>query len=141
MPLRGAVYLNIIASLKNDRAEIDRAITVISRLAQKKTHPKHTQKVRKPADTAMKKKNKDPITNQILTDLTVVEAAEKYLHIISTPQTTRQIEAALRKGGLKSEAKNFQSNLFQMMKRKHLIFNKTGPGLWGLVEWKGGHIK
>lgn len=71
-------------------------------------------------------------------NLAVSPAAKKFLRMIARrPQSTQAICEALKRGGLKSSAKNFYSNVHTALSRDP-DFVKVSRGKWGLAEWYPG---
>ena len=50
--------------------------------------------------------------------MTVIEAAKKYLAIIKRPASTKEICAALEKGGLQHNAKDFYSSVYAILRQR-----------------------
>lgn len=67
--------------------------------------------------------------------LSMAEAAKKYLRMVKVKKKTKEICDALLKGGVETIAKDFYSNMFNVMQRNK-DFIKLGV-YWGLSEWHG----
>jgi hypothetical protein len=68
----------------------------------------------------------------------IPEAAKLFLAIVKSKQTSRDIAAALLKGGIESRSKSFGTQVHSILDRA----SKSGSGIvkldrshWGLVEW------
>jgi len=66
--------------------------------------------------------------------MTVPDAAEKYLKLVKATKEIPEIAEALLKGGLKSSSKNFTDMTRTVMSRDER-FVKVPSGDWGLTEW------
>jgi len=64
-------------------------------------------------------------------------AVEKYLRIVKKPQTTPQIAAGLKSGGIVSEADNFTNAVYTALKRRDPEIVRVGKK-WMLKEWRPG---
>jgi hypothetical protein len=65
------------------------------------------------------------------------EAARAFLVMTKTAQSTTQIATCLIRGGITSRAQRLETNLYTVLKNKSDIFQKVGPGLWGLTKELG----
>lgn len=68
--------------------------------------------------------------------MTVPDAAEKYLTLAKTTKPNAQVAEALLRGGLKSAAKNFRSMLNTVLSRESRFVKVNGE--WGLTAWYPG---
>jgi hypothetical protein len=66
--------------------------------------------------------------------MTVPDAAEKYLKIVKTTKEIPDIADALLRGGLKTSSKNFNDMTRSVVSRDER-FVKVPSGGWGLAEW------
>jgi len=77
-----------------------------------------------------------PLRSDSFFGLSVPDAIRKYLAMVKRPQPPKDIAAALKLGGVLSQATNFYANVTTSLKRLRdvgIVVN-TGEG-WGLAEW------
>ncbi len=80
-----------------------------------------------------------PLRGDSFFGMNVPDAIRKYLAMTKRPQSPKQITAALRQGGVLSQAADFYANVSTSLKRlreQELVVN-TAEG-WGLAEWYAG---
>jgi len=65
--------------------------------------------------------------------MTILDAAEKYLAIVKVTKPTAEIAEGLLSGGLKTAAKNFSETLRSTMGRDERFVRVNGE--WGLAAW------
>jgi hypothetical protein len=71
--------------------------------------------------------------------MTIPDAAKKYLAIVKQTKPNPQIAESLLKGGLKSAAKNFPETLRTILSRDDRFVRVNSE--WGLAEWYSGMRK
>lgn len=71
--------------------------------------------------------------------MTVPDAAEKYLTLVKMTKPTSEVAASLLKGGLKSAAKNFTSMVNTVLSRESRFVRVNSE--WGLSAWYPGMRK
>ncbi len=76
------------------------------------------------------------IAHDAFFQMTVPDAAEKYLTLAKTTKPNPQVAEALLRGGLKSAAKNFPSMLNTVLSRESRFVKVNGE--WGLSVWYPG---
>jgi hypothetical protein len=74
------------------------------------------------------------VTNDAFFQMTVPDAAEKYLRIMKATKEIPEIAEALLRGGLKSSSKNF-SDMARTVLSRDERFVRVPSGGWGLSEW------
>lgn len=67
--------------------------------------------------------------------LTAWSACYRFLTLAGKPQGMQAIKRGLIRGGFESRARALEPSLHTAMNLKRDLFNRPGPGLWGLVEW------
>lgn len=115
-------YVRILEDLHRKRTAIDEAIEAISRMLE--AEGVAVDGPRAPTGT--------------FTGMTVIEAAKKYLRMVSRPAPTKEIVEALEKGGLQHQAKDFYASVYAILRQQA----QKGPGGgikrtaldWELVE-------
>lgn len=73
----------------------------------------------------------------------IPEAAKAFLDMVKAKQTTREIAAALRKGGIESTSDNFEGMVYNLLNRTRMNtaeFTRT-DGKWGLAEWLAPNVR
>jgi hypothetical protein len=65
--------------------------------------------------------------------MTVPDAADKYLRLMKTTKPSAELAAALLKGGLKSTSQNFQEMIRSILSRDDRFVRVNTE--WGLAEW------
>lgn len=70
-------------------------------------------------------------------NMRIWEAARAFLAMTKAPQSTKQIATCLIRGGISSQAKHLETNLYTVLKNKPKVFQKTGPSMWGLAQELG----
>jgi hypothetical protein len=65
--------------------------------------------------------------------MTVPDAADKYLRLMKTTKPSSELAAALLKGGLKSTSQNFQEMIRSILSRDDRFVRVNAE--WGLSEW------
>jgi hypothetical protein len=88
-----------------------------------------------PADISRTDTNGD-ISHDAFFQMTVPDAAEKYLAIVKKTKPTAEIAGALLKGGLKSTAKRFPAMVNTVLSREDRFAKVHGE--WGLSVWYPG---
>jgi hypothetical protein len=77
-----------------------------------------------------------PIRSDTFFRLSIPEAVQKYLRMAKRPQSPKDIAAALKRGGVLSQATHFYANVTTALKRlqdaEKVVNTKEG---WGLAEW------
>ena|SRR3989442_280936 len=75
------------------------------------------------------------VTADAFFNLSLVEAAKKYLRMVGQPaRSTDEIVEALSQGGLPNVSKtSLAAVLFRALKGRQIV--KVGKGHWGLTEW------
>ena len=134
-------YKAVLADLKAQRDKIDKAIIGIQTMmglevSETESHHFETNGAR---ETGSIKIRSDSFFN-----MSTVDAARIYLQMVKDPQTGRQIAIALKKGGMKSLAKNLTNNVNAILKRaEHSTgeFTRVNYKDWGLSEWYKGKRK
>lgn len=129
-----ADYKDVLADLKakkvaidRERAKLDAAITAFERLVSGEASGPST----KPA-------SRSGVTSRTFAGLTVHQAVTKYLRATKEPQTSAQIQNALRAGGKRSKSKSFNAIVYKTLSR---LSKNDGPyrrerdGRWSLREW------
>ncbi|HET6842156.1 MAG TPA: hypothetical protein VFK06_10810 [Candidatus Angelobacter sp.] len=86
-----------------------------------------------PAFTGMRPSSAGEIPDAIFFEMSVPDAAEKYLGMVKKEKTTNEIADALLRGGLKSAAKNFPSMVNTILSRDSRFVKINGQ--WGLNAW------
>jgi hypothetical protein len=71
--------------------------------------------------------------------MTVPDAAEKFLTLVKKTKPTGEVAESLLKGGLKSAAKNFPSMINTVLSRESRFVKVNGE--WGLSTWYPGMRK
>ncbi len=122
-------YEAVLADLEARRADLEAAIIGIRRILGQTDEP----------GVSMKASNEPgkPIELEIdaFIGMSVSDAAKKFLRMMGRkPQGTQTICDALVRGGFKSKAKNFYSNVHTALSRDP-DFVRVGRGKWGLAEW------
>lgn len=104
-------YARILEDLQNQRAAIDEAIDAISRLLSTTTGVE-VGGHRAPTGA--------------FANMTVIEAARKYLTMIQRPAPTKEIVQALEKGGLQHNAKDFYASVYAILRQQAQKGDKAG---------------
>jgi hypothetical protein len=89
-----------------------------------------------PTGTVSTRVNTGHVRSDEFFRMSIPEAVKRYLEIMKQPQSPTDIAAALKKGGVLSESKNFYTTVWTAIKRlkaKTEIVN-TANG-WGLADW------
>lgn len=116
-------YVKILEDLKHKRAAIDEAIEAISRLLEAQ-------------GVAVNGSREAP--TGAFTGMTVIDAAKKYLASVKRPAPTKEIVAALERGGLQHNAKDFYASVYAILRQQAQKGPKGGVRRnaidWELVE-------
>lgn len=116
-------------ALDAERANLDKAITAIEALI-----PTVNQSSRSVFGTTQV----PGVTPRAFAGLTMPQAIEKCLRLAQQPQTKRQIQDALRAGGMRASAKSFSAHVYNTLHRLSKDggpFRRESDGRWGLSEW------
>ncbi len=70
-------------------------------------------------------------------DLTLTEAAQRYLEMVNEPQSTAEIAEALERGGYPTESRNFRNTVRSVLDRHAKTVGEIVKvhRNWGLAEW------
>jgi hypothetical protein len=90
-----------------------------------------------PTSTAALRGGDTEISHDTFFNMTIGEAAKKYLSMVKTTKSTAEIAEALERGGLKHSSKNFPSNVRSIIGQRE-DFTRVPNGEWGLTEWYPG---
>ena len=133
-----------LAYLVPQLAELDAQREALE--ARRKTIVEHIARVRESAvyyRAALTTENGNgastriPVPKDAFKGLPFLEAAKKYLRMMGTPQTTREIAEALRAGGYESASKHFTNTartaLDRAAEKGELILREKR---WALPEWE-----
>jgi hypothetical protein len=116
-----------IADLRSWRDQIDAAIQTLEHLGAKGL----ALPLSAPPGVA---RPNGELPNDAFFQMTVPDAAEKYLKLAKATREISEIGDALLKGGLKSSSKNFNDMTRSVLSRDER-FVKVPSGGWGLAEW------
>ncbi len=130
-------YTTIIADLEAKKAALDAAI-VAFRMAQAMGALGPTGDYSAPPNLLSPSISGGEVPAGAFLGKSIPEASKLYLAIVKSKQTSRDIAAALLKGGIESRSKTFSAQVHSILDRA----SKTGSGIvkldrshWGLVEW------
>lgn len=77
------------------------------------------------------------ISHDTFFNMTIGEAAKKYLAIVKTTKSTAEIAEGLERGGLKHSSKSFPTTVRSIIGARE-DFTRVPNGDWGLTEWYPG---
>jgi len=118
----------VIADLEAWRDQIDLAIQTLRHFGAK------GPALPSSAPPGTSRANGNEIPNDAFFQMTLPDAAEKYLRLVKATKETPEIAEALTRGGLKSSAKNFTDIVRTILSREDR-FVRVPSGGWGLSEW------
>ena len=122
-------YATVLEDLEARKATLQAAIDSIKALMGQGALEAITANKSSSGET----RNPDDVGPGAFHGMSIAQAAKKYLGIVRTKQSTGDIAAAIRKGGIETVAKNFYSNLYSILQRDR-DFLKLGT-MWALSEW------
>ncbi len=124
---RNEYYMAILVDLEEQRADLDAAIDAIRKLIG--------MPLSQAADTPIRNvRDETEIQPDSFFGLSAADAASKYLGMVKSPQTGKEIELALRRGGFSSTASNLYSTVYTALKRETETFVRIDKK-WALAEW------
>lgn len=125
-------YNLVLADLEEQRKKIDGAISGIRAMLGMASA--------NGASGASDEETTETPSSGAFLGLSLADATVKYLNISRSPQSTRQICEALKKGGVHSAAKDFYNTMYAVLKRrqKHVGDVVKVGKKWGLAEWYPG---
>jgi hypothetical protein len=77
------------------------------------------------------------ISHDTFFNMTIGEAAKKYLSMVKTTKSTADIAEGLERGGLKHSSKDFATTVRSILGPRE-DFTRVPNGDWGLTEWYPG---
>jgi hypothetical protein len=89
-----------------------------------------------PSSTGARTLSRSDIPHDAFFQMTVPDAAEKYLKLVKKTKPNPELATDLLKGGLKSAAKNFPEMIRTVLAREPRFVKVNGE--WGLSEWYPG---
>lgn len=90
-----------------------------------------------PSGSVSLRGNETDISHDTFFNMTIADAAKKYLLIVKTSKPTAEIAAALERGGLKHSSKDFPTTVRSILGQRE-EFTRVPNGEWGLTEWYPG---
>lgn len=129
-------YKAVLDDLEAQKAALEDAITGIRKmLGQEQAKGGVGRKSLSP-DT----RNSDTLETDSFFNMSIPEAAKKYLSIVKKPQSTKKIADALKAGGLISTSQNFPNNVRTILTRVERVSGDVVKVKknWGLGEWYKG---
>lgn len=90
-----------------------------------------------PSPTAALRGGDAEISHDTFFNMTIGEAAKKYLAIVKTTKSTAEIAEWLERGGLKHSSKSFTTTVRSILGARE-DFTRVPNGDWGLAEWYPG---
>ncbi len=128
---------SLLVKLKKERAELDITIAKLeSVLGIESSDPNSHEEfvpggalpeVQPPVDNTQK------LRSDTFFRMSMPAAAEKYLNMVKRPAETNEIAGALKSGGLLTQAKSFELNVYTGLSRDKR-FTRVDKK-WGLTEW------
>lgn len=119
-------YEAVLADLESKKADLENTISGIRRiLGQGATISPHAQIT------------PSAIPSDAFFQMSILDAAEKYLGIMKKPQSVKAITDALLAGGMKSVSKDFGNNVRAILRRDEISdgnFIRINSD-WALAEW------
>src|SRR5436853_1374211 len=85
---------------------------------------------------SMRATNEKDIAADTFFNMTIADAAHKYLEIVKQTRSTSEIAQALERGGLKHASKDFNTTIRSTLGLKGDFIRVNN--LWGLTEWYPG---
>lgn len=92
-----------------------------------------TQGTALPSTLPVGRTNAQQLAHDTFFQMTIPDAAKKYLTIVKKTKTVAEIAQALLEGGLKSSSTNFTENVRTIIAREDRFVRVNGE--WGLSEW------
>lgn len=127
----------VLADLESERAGLDAAIAVIRR-KMGSAAPAESTPAAAPAEPATRVFFSElELPSDAFFGMSIREAARKYLSVAKGKRPTKDMCAALLRGGFQTTAQNFAATLYSALSRQDDVFVRVG-GDWGLVEWYPG---
>jgi hypothetical protein len=90
-----------------------------------------------PSPTGGSRGGEAEISHDTFFNMTIGEAAKKYLSIVKTTKSTAEIAEGLERGGLKHSSKSFTTTVRSIIGVRE-DFTRVPNGDWGLTEWYPG---
>lgn len=126
-------YRTVLKDLKRRKKVIDAAIAGVTALlgeseaALQACLPVPLPKTQESGDVA----------SGSFADLTLTEAAQRYLEMVNEPQSTAEIAEALERGGYPTESRNFRNTVRSVLDRHAKTVGEIVKvhKNWGLPKW------
>ena len=129
MEQENSVFEPVIAKLLAERDEINALIDALQRRVSRADGVPFTPQARATDDTQ--------IRHDSFFQMTIADAAKKYLVMVKTTKSTADIASALELGGLKHSSKDFPLTVRSILHQSG-GFTRVPNGDWGLTEWYPG---
>ncbi len=126
-------YRTVLKDLKRRKKVIDAAIAGVTALLGES---EAALQACLPVPLPTTQESRD-VASASFADLTLTEAAQRYLDIVKEPQSTAEIAKALERGGYPTRSRNFRNTVRSVLDRHA----KTVGDIvkvhknWGLAEW------
>ncbi len=126
-------YRMVLEDLKKRKTAIEAAIAGITALMGK------SEPTLDACMPVAPSKGKEPchVESGSFADLTLTEAAQRYLGMVKEPQSTAEIAEALERGGYPTKSRNFRNTVRSVLDRHAKTVGEIVKVQknWGLAEW------
>lgn len=123
-------YEQVLTDLKARRAQLDSAISAIEQIMGSITA----------AVPSLKAPELSDIAEDAFHGMSIADATKKYLGLVRRKQSTKEIMAALERGGLPRSAYNTVYAILRRREEQAGDIVKVGSD-WGLAEWYPGRAR
>lgn len=124
-------YRTALKELEKRKKEIEAAIAGITSLMEESDTPS--------CIPAAPPTRQDPshVESGSFADLTLTDAAQRYLAMVNEPQSTAAIAEALQRGGYPTESRNFRNTVRSVLDRHAKTVGEIVKvhKNWGLADW------